>query len=110
MTVRDLKLESTDDGPDVTLSTDTGDLELVSGDDNIEQSVALLASVELRDLIGQPFTNETLSRVEAAIEDALRRDPQVERVDGVAVTSVDDDTAEVRVVTAKRDYTIPITV
>lgn len=66
-----------------------GDLETVSGLDAVEQSVGIGASSAVRTLVGEPLRGATYARVQQRLEDALERDPQIDDVRRVEVTTVD---------------------
>lgn len=66
-----------------------GDLSTVSGQPQVEQSVALDASSALRTLIGEPLTGGTYERAQSALTDAFQRDTQIADVRRVEVKTVD---------------------
>lgn len=67
---------------------DEGDLGTVSGLDDVQQSVAISTGHVIRPLIGEPITDEQFADVESEVADVLERDPQIESVDRVEVTTV----------------------
>lgn len=69
----------------------TNDLELVSGIDNVKQSVAL----DVRDVahfaVGSSITSTTIYELTAAIERSLATDPQITPPTSVKLESINQD-------------------
>lgn len=106
-TLIDLRL---DGDREVQVGAD-GDLETVSGVENLEQSAAIHAGQAVRPLIGEPITEQTLSRAQSALTDFLQEDPQLSDVQRVVIDNIDrkQNRVEVRVfVGANNDFRLNI--
>lgn len=74
-----------------------GDLSLVSGIANVEQSLAISAGDVLRPLIGEPIQDSTFADTEATLTEILQDDPQLESVNRVSIDRVNTTTGVVYV-------------
>lgn len=82
--LKDIKLDE-----DRTISVGgDGDLETTSGEDTVEQSVAIGVGGAIRSLIGEPLSAAVYEDVQSEIEDALRSDPQIDSVSRVDITEI----------------------
>lgn len=89
------------------------DLALTSGLGTVEQSLGITAGDVLRPLIGEPITGTTYADIEARLEDALSRDPQISNVQRVDVAEVNRsiNTVTINVFTAyNNSFELDITV
>lgn len=75
---------------------DTNDLAVVSGIDNVQQSVGNNVSDITQALVGTKLTGARVGALEQGIEDALEDDPQVGTVGEVTVTEFNKQTNTVR--------------
>lgn len=75
----------------------TGDLDTVSGIDDVEQSVGINAGRVVRPLIGEPLDDTTFARIEARLEEIIADDPQIEGVNSVDITEVNTSAGTVNV-------------
>lgn len=91
--LRDLRL----DGDRQVSVGGEGDLEQTNGIRTVEQSVAIHAGEILRPLIGEPLTDQTYADIEAELAKILRRDPQIENVDRVNITTVNKTSGNVTI-------------
>lgn len=83
--LQDISLNS---GKDIHLD-DANDLALVSGRDNLEQSVAIAAGDAIERFVGGNIDGTTVALLEERIRQALDADPQVESVQSVTVEQFD---------------------
>lgn len=90
---------------------DTNDLALVSGDAQLEQSVAIDVLDETQTFIGGKLTSQNVSLLEERMREALDDDPQIGDVISVTIDEYDrrnnSITASVRV-TENDDFTITV--
>lgn len=99
-----------DESRDVFLD-DTNDLALVSGSEQLEQSIAIDVLDETQLLVGSRISAQSLGLLEQRIKEALNEDPQVGTVRNVSVSKFDkrDDTVTVNVSLSENDdFTIDV--
>jgi hypothetical protein len=91
---------------------DQNDIATTSGDETVEQSVAIAVGNEIRGLIGGPITGTTLQQIQQRISEAIANDPQAVDPLRVEVTEVNkqDNSVAVRVITAQADYQLTVDV
>lgn len=97
----DLKLNS---DRDIQLN-DANDLATVSGERNMEQSVAISAGDAVDDFVGDRLTGVNISLLEERIKRNLKDNPMVSHVENVTVDEYDrrDDTVTLTVEVANDD-------
>jgi hypothetical protein len=78
-------------GRDIEIADD-GDAATVSGRQLLEQSVAVIASDELRDEIGNVASDEMLRRVETSLTSIADRDVDVGSIQRINVLELDRST------------------
>lgn len=67
----------------------TGDLAVIGGKPNLEQSVAILVMDATRQFIGSRVTGSSVGLLEARVREALNDDPQLSKVLSVEVDEFD---------------------
>lgn len=97
----DLELNS---DRDIKLN-DANDLATVSGESNMEQSVAISAGDAVDEFVGSRLTGVNIALLEERIERNLRDNPMVSNVENVTVDEYDrrDDTVTLTVDVADED-------
>lgn len=90
------------DGQDIVRAPD-GDIQTVTGTENIEQSLAILVRDEIDDVIGKTITPGTLAEMEDALSQAVSRDPQVTGIVSLSITEINkqDNTISVKAETSE---------
>lgn len=90
---------------------EAGDISLVSGIDQLAQSVGIDIFDETQDFTGSKLTGLTIGRLEAQIRDGLDNDPQLDDIVSVTIRSFDEEAGNVFievVTTANNEFTLPI--
>lgn len=91
----------------------SNDLALVSGADNLEQSVALSVLDVTSELVGEGLRGEQLAILEQRVEQALRGDPHVGSIQRIRVERFDAESGTVTIEATVRDnddFTVDLTV
>lgn len=70
---------------------DTGDIAVVSGQDNVNQQIGMDVLDITHDTVGDALTATNIERLRSAIQTALDEDEQVDDVHGVSVKSIGDN-------------------
>jgi len=84
--LRDLEL-----GSDKEVRVDgSGDLAQTSGDETVQQSIAIHLSTLAQDLLGSQLTGTRIERFESRVEELDALDEQVSDVESVRVTLIDE--------------------
>mgnify|MGYP000565407382 CR=1 FL=1 len=90
---------------------DANDLALVSGVDQLEQSVAIGVLDEIQTFLGSRVTGARIGRLEERIQTGLSEDPQVGTITNVSVETFDRQTNTISVdvsVLQNNDFTLEI--
>lgn len=89
----DLELDET---KDIRLDA-SNDLSLVSGEQQLQQSVAIDVMDEVRGLLSRGLTGKGIGLLEERVRSGLEQDPQVGAVRSVSVESFDRASASVQI-------------
>lgn len=102
-----------DSDRDIIISADK-DIELTESEDhNIEQSLGITASKEMKDLISRPITGRLIANIEGVLIEELAADPQMDGVLAVDIVTINksDGNIEARVIMDKdEDFVISVNV
>lgn len=105
---RDIAIDS---GKDIFLN-DANDLALVSGREQLQQSIAIDVLDVTRDFVGSSITAQSIGLLEQRILEALEDDPQVGVIRDVSIMEFDKRTNTVTVevsLAENDDFTIEVT-